>query len=126
MVLLYIDDDAEDVELFLEAMEEINPGVKCVAAANGKQGLSLLDTLLPDYIFLDINMPIMNGRETLRHLKSNDRWRNIPVCIVSTTRNPDEIDSFLQIGAKHFLVKPNTFEELCRALKTLFFKLSTL
>lgn len=119
MVLLYIDDDAEDVELFLEAVALVYPGVKCAAAKNGSQGLSVLDTLLPDYIFLDINMPIMNGRETLMHLKSNDRWRKIPVCIVSTTRNPDEIDSFLRIGAKHFLIKPNTFEELCHALKSL-------
>jgi hypothetical protein len=52
MVLLYIDDDAEDVELFLEAVALVYPGVKCAAAKNGSQGLSVLDTLLPDYIFI--------------------------------------------------------------------------
>ena len=72
-----------------------------------------------DIIFLDINMPRLSGMETLQLIRKEERLRNIPIVIYSTTDNPAEIMQCLINGASEFLRKPNTFEDLCRSLKPL-------
>ena len=80
-VLFIVDDDEDDINLFVEAVNEIDKGMGCYKAKNGEDALARLDALdmLPDVIFLDLNMPKMNGRETLERLKASDRYKNIPV-----------------------------------------------
>jgi CheY-like chemotaxis protein len=57
MIVLYVDDDPEDIEIFIEAIKENNSSVNCLIARNGKQAMDILDSdLLPNFIFLDINM----------------------------------------------------------------------
>jgi CheY-like chemotaxis protein len=120
MVVLYIDDDEEDVEFFVEAMKTIDAACSCVTAGNGRDGLKALEAVTPDIIFLDINMPVLNGKETLRLLKSSTRFHAIPVFMISTSKNPDEISICTQLGAKEFIIKPNTFAELCKTLERIF------
>ncbi len=122
MVIMIVDDDAEDCELFHEAINEIDPEIKCWTAKDGKAAINLLTrelVILPDYIFLDINMPIMNGRETLGELKKNSRLRDIPVIMYSTTSDTKEIKSFYSLGAHDFLIKPNNFNKLVEALSSI-------
>ncbi|WP_276370933.1 response regulator [Chryseolinea sp. H1M3-3] len=120
MVALYIDDDEEDVEFFVEAIKTIDPACSCVTAVNGRDGLKTLEAVTPDIIFLDINMPVLNGKETLRLLKSSTRFHKIPVFMISTSKNPDEISICTQLGANDFIIKPNTFSELCKTLERIF------
>jgi CheY-like chemotaxis protein len=120
MTLLYIDDDSEDVELFREAVTLANPNSKCIFAENGKEGLQILKTLTPDCIFMDINMPIMDGKETLRYLKKDDRLKSIPVYMLSTTKNSNETNVLREMGARECFVKPNSFVELCMLFKRFF------
>jgi CheY-like chemotaxis protein len=113
MIILIVDDDAEDIELFTEAVEEIDSTINCVEAYNGLEALKVLNrnALLPNYIFLDINMPLMNGRKCLEEIKNNNNYRHIPVIIYSTTTDQKQIDECRKLGAD-FLTKPNSFDAL--------------
>lgn len=117
MVILVIDDDKEDFDIFRDAVSVIDPTIECLYAADGQHALHLLSTVLPDYIFLDVNMPVMDGRECLKHLKSDPRLQDIPVIMLSTSRNSDEITALEKLGIKHYLTKPPSFQELVKILK---------
>ena len=120
MVLLCVDDDLEDIEVFCDAVKQVDATANCIAAYNGQQAFDILESgLLPDYIFLDINMPVLAGMETLKAVRKNGRYRNIPVIMYSTTSDPSEIKSFKKEGATDFLVKPNHFQDLCHALDSI-------
>jgi len=120
MTLLYIDDDAEDIEFFCDAIKNIHPTYLCLVAQNAKDGLHILETLIPDVIFLDINMPVMNGKEALRAIRSRKNLASVPVCMLSTTTNSNEINMCRELGANECFVKPNSFAELCTTLKSFF------
>ena len=122
MVILIVDDDHEDSDFFTEAVSEIDPEIKCWVAKDGVEALNLLTEemiMSPDYIFLDINMPVMNGRETLIEMKKNTRFRHIPVIMYSTTSDTKEIRSFYELGAHDFLIKPHNFNKLVEALSSI-------
>jgi CheY-like chemotaxis protein len=118
MIILIVDDDAEDIELFTEAVLGIDETIHCVEAYNGIEALKVLkrNSLLPNFIFLDINMPLMNGRKCLEEIKANASYRHIPVIIYSTTTDKKQIDECRKLGAD-FLTKPNSFDELTQSLK---------
>jgi CheY-like chemotaxis protein len=118
MILLCVDDDPDDVFVFCEALKEVDPGANCIVASNGQQAMDILGAgLLPDVIFLDINMPIVGGMETLKLIKADGRFNEIPVIMYSTTINPKEIDAFKEAGAAEFLVKPSHFRKLCEEIR---------
>ena len=118
MIILIVDDDAEDIELFSEAVAEIDHQINCVEAYNGVEALKILqrDQLLPDFIFLDINMPFMNGQKCLAELKRNPIYMNIQVVMYSTTNDQKQIDECKAMGAS-FLTKPTSYTELIRSLR---------
>jgi CheY-like chemotaxis protein len=117
MLFLCIDDDPDDMELLCDGIKTIDPSFVCITAANGKEGLDLLQTFTPDAIFLDINMPVMDGRETLLTIRRQPDYRYIPVYILSTTSNRAEVNQFKHLGARDFITKPDSFQELCARLK---------
>jgi CheY-like chemotaxis protein len=118
MTILYADDDHDDRDLVFEAFNQIDPSIFCLVASDGKEALDILNRSrdLPDYIFLDINMPIMDGKRCLEELKKNKRFRNIPVVIYSTTKDKQEISQLYDLGASSFIHKPDNFNELCNTL----------
>jgi CheY-like chemotaxis protein len=118
MLILIVDDDNEDRELFREAIAEIDIAIQCYSAKDGKDALHQMNhgLVLPDYIFLDINMPVMNGRECLIEIKKETRLRQIPVIMYSTTSDTTEIKGFYSLGAHDFLIKPHNFKNLVEAL----------
>jgi DNA-binding response OmpR family regulator len=118
MTLLCIDDDLEDTELLREAITVVDVNCKCVAASSGAEGLRILRGMTPDHIILDINMPKMDGRETLQRIRKSAELRHVPVHILSTTGSSDEVELFRKLGATSFLTKPNSFNELCNFVKT--------
>ena len=84
--ILVVDDDMDDLEIFCEAINEINPSIKCLIARHGKEAIKVLNELptLPHIIFLDYNMPQMNGQKCLAYIKSDERFKTIPVVMYST------------------------------------------
>ena len=118
MTILYADDDVEDQMLFLEAFSEVEPAVSCITVCDGKQLFEKLREAqeLPDLLFLDINMPIMNGKECLLKLKRDQRLKTIPLIIYSTTSNKSEIEALLKLGASSFIQKAFSYPQLCADL----------
>lgn len=114
------DDDPDDQELFLEALQLIDNRSECETAFNGQEALQKLlhgRKPLPDFIFLDLNMPGMNGTQCLAEIKKHETLQHIPVIIYSTSSDNKDIEDTLQYGAAYFLQKPNRFEELLVSLK---------
>jgi CheY-like chemotaxis protein len=118
MRIFYADDDPDDREIFCDAIQEINPGIKVVLSKDGQEAFEILSGQMqpPDYIFLDINMPRMNGIECMAMLKSDARLRSVPVIICSTTSNSSEIEKILMLGAENFIPKANSFEKFKEAI----------
>ena len=118
MNILYADDDVDDREIFCEAIKEIDPAIKVVLGKDGEETLKILSVQkeLPNLIFLDINMPKMDGIECLVKLKSDDRLKGIPVIIYSTTSNKSDQTKIALLGASDFILKGNSFESVKESL----------
>lgn len=115
-----VDDDADDRALFCEALQEAAPQFICHAATNGRTALTKLNNRendLPDLIFLDVNMPVMNGWQCLAALKNTEDYKHIPVIIYSTSSHPEDIEKAQQAGALCFFTKPANFKDLRRNLE---------
>ena len=116
--LLIVDDDPDDIQLFCEAVAEINGTFPCISAGNGEEALQLLKATIvkPDFIFLDLNMPRMNGKQLLVQLKSDPQFASILVIIYSTSKIKQDVEDSLRMGAVAFITKPNKFEYLVEAI----------
>lgn len=113
--LLIVDDDADDRQLFIDAVKDFDEHIECASAKDGKEALDLLNDLttsLPDYIFLDLRMPRFNGKKCLMEIKKSERLKEIPVIIYSTSRELEESKELKEMGAVHFISKPANPEEV--------------
>lgn len=112
---LVIDDDSDDRELFSEALASVDPAIVCDQATDGAEALKRLTTQeidQPDIVFLDINMPVMNGWQFLTLLKSEDRYKDIPVIVYTTSSNLKDKLIADDLGALCFITKPHAFGRL--------------
>jgi CheY-like chemotaxis protein len=112
--LLLVDDDADDHEIFLEAVKEIDGSIDCTCLFDGEQALKRLsenEKNLPDLIILDTNMPKLNGKQILNELKKTSHLKDIPVIMYSTFFSDRDIDELMRLGAVHHLSKPSKFED---------------
>jgi CheY-like chemotaxis protein len=118
-VILMVDDDPEELVLIEEALLDV--GKKVHYEENGVEALRYLDHChqLPSLIILDLNMPKLNGIETLAHLKANDKYKDITVVIYSTSVNSKEKDNCIKLGAHSYVVKPLSYAETIRTAKHL-------
>ena len=117
---LLADDDADDADMFCEALMRVGPEMQCQTVDNGKSLFELLSATQfykPDVIFLDINMPIINGWECLKGLKEDARCNDIPAIMYSTSSARKDVEKAYKLGASLFLTKPEDFGELCQILK---------
>lgn len=98
---LLVEDDPEDQEFFVQALNAVSSNTGCYAVANGEEALLTLREkgIMPDYIFTDIDMPKMNGYEFLQTLKSTHEYRHIPVVVYSSTCSEDHIQKLKRLGA---------------------------
>lgn len=113
-----IDDDADDRELFEIALEKASIKINYIGVDSCCNALEFLKTggIIPDYIFLDLNMPQMSGRECLSELKSNIRLSQIPVIIFTTSSDPQDKKDTVAMGAIDFITKPSKTSELARVM----------
>ncbi|HEY0655381.1 MAG TPA: response regulator [Chryseosolibacter sp.] len=123
--LFIIDDDIEDQEIFIEAVKEVSDEIHCSSSTSGEEALQHLEhesKKLPDLIFLDLNMPKLNGKQVLREIKNVPVLKDIPVIMYSTSFAPRDIEEIERMGAAHHLLKPSRFNDLCAALNTILRK----
>jgi CheY-like chemotaxis protein len=120
-----IDDDKDDQEIFMLALEDMNINVACVTANDGNEALNKFaqdETFLPDYIFLDLNMPRINGKQCLVEIKKIDHLKNIPVIIYSTSSaQKDKLETEM-LGASAFITKPSSISEFTKILSSYLIK----
>ena len=123
MTILNVDDDEEDIEIFCDAVREIDPSVICLVAKSAEEALKILnsDIDLPEYIFLDINMPKVDGNSCLVEIKKDPRLNKIPVIMYSTHTRKTDIATYKALNAG-FLVKQNSFYELVTELRKVLVK----
>lgn len=120
LYILLTDDDEDDRFLFQEALQCVDPTIHCDTAKNGREALSFLGKLhekLPDVIFLDINMPQLNGWEFLSLIKQNSALSFIPIIMYSTSSHTVHVEKAKDLGAWGFCTKPDAMDELVRILK---------
>lgn len=120
-IIFMIDDDEDDREIFRDAILKCDSSIDLLFAKDGVEALDLLRSnwVLPDAIFLDYNMPRMNGIECLRELKAAETTRDIPVVMYTTSGNRAQENTILELGADYYMRKTNSFEQLCTELNRL-------
>lgn len=111
--ILLVDDSAIVRKMLKKTLELSGIEVdKIIEASNGLEGLNLLKNEWVDLIFLDINMPIMNGMEFMRNLRSDEILSKTPVIVVSTEGSQERKDELYDLDVKAFVRKPVTPEIL--------------
>ncbi|MES2629224.1 MAG: response regulator [Bacteroidota bacterium] len=118
-IILLADDDSDDRDMFCEALSDIDHSISCQCSINGAEALKALKDFetLPKLVFLDLNMPVMNGWECLELLQQDSAYSDIPVIMISTSSHQKDINKAFKQGAQGYLVKPNNFNDLTRILR---------
>lgn len=114
--ILVVDDIEDNIKLLSFDLEDDNHTV--LTATNGKECLLLARAEDPDLILLDMMMPVMDGKETLRQLKADPDLKNIPVIMVSANDGDDDIIEALDIGAHDFVAKPFIYPVLSARMRS--------
>lgn len=122
-IFFLADDDLDDQDLFIDALGEIDKEIRCIVASDGLEAIGKLqqpDTPVPDFIFLDQNMPIMTGVQCLRELRKIDTLAATHVVMYSTSEHlGNEHEDAKQLGAADFFQKTTSFRELVQFLREL-------
>ncbi|MEO6961487.1 MAG: response regulator [Puia sp.] len=119
--ILLIDDDDDDQEIFLLAVAQVSKAVTCIALSGAVDALQKLasNEINPEIIFLDLNMPVIDGLQFLIKMKQIKRLKNIPVIIFSTSAHPATIQHSKELGASGYITKPDNFNDLAGLLTPL-------
>ena len=126
MNILIVDDDEDDRDLFCDAVNVVDPEINCIMARNGEEALTALKAdhfPKPNLIFLDLNMPRVNGVQFLREIKKQPTLHRIPVIIYTTSKLKEDRDITRKLGAVHFITKPSSLRELCDEIEVAISKI---
>jgi CheY-like chemotaxis protein len=124
LTFLIVDDDVDDIEMLEEALRKIVNKAITISKRNCYEALEWLQgpDKNPDFIFLDLNMPPLNGFLCLKKLKESEEWKNIPAIIYTTSKLKEDKERCLKAGALYFVTKPSSFDELVETLSLIFKK----
>jgi two-component system cell cycle response regulator len=116
--VMYVDDDLDDQEVFVAVLAEFDSHLKCILAKNGLEALDLLaSTPTPIHIFTDVNMPMMDGFELVRMLKSTDSFTKVPITVISTAQLGSRANE-LKAFDVFYALKPRSYQEYRQLLAT--------
>src|SRR5688572_1667448 len=109
--ILFSDDDTDDALLFTQAADLLTSPILLSFAEDGEQLMRYLaKEVLPDLIFLDLNMPVKNGIECLREIRSDKKLDWLPIIVYTTSDSPKDIEACYELRANLYVVKPTSFE----------------
>ena len=120
---LLIDDDLDDHEIFKLALEAVDSSILCVCLNRSTQAIEKLKadkSFTPKIIFVDINMPVMNGVECLAEIKKIDHLKTVPVIFYSTFADPEKVSEMKELGAAEYFEKPSDIDILINKLSSIF------
>lgn len=118
--IMLADDDEDDRNFFNDAINDLKINNKLTIFNNGKELMDYLEhpeTVLPDILFLDLNMPCKTGNECLKDIRSNPRFKDISIAIYSTSSSDKDIEETFVGGANIYIKKPNDFLKLKKVLQ---------
>jgi len=118
--IILVDDDEDDRLFFTEAFEEIKISTKIRTFKNGVELMDYLnaeENMLPEILFLDLNMPKKNGIECLHEIKSDPKFSDIAIAIYSTSSSEEHIEETFVSGANIYIKKPGDFNTLKKVLQ---------
>ena len=122
--IMMVEDDLLDAAAAKRLLRHNGLDKRLVIAADGKQAVSIMQSSspadLPQLILLDINLPDMSGIDLLKSIKKEDKFKDIPVVILTGSNEDQDIQKSYDLGARSYLVKPISNEALLLVLKTLF------
>lgn len=114
-IVLCVDDDPDDRELIRNAIFKVDPSYTVAHATNGKEALQYLkratETELPCLVILDINMPVMDGKQAVVEIKKNEKWSQMPIVVFSTSSHPSDLNFCQQWGVE-LVTKPANFNQI--------------
>ena len=116
-VILLVDDDEDEHDIFLSALNGAGEDYSLISAISCEEALKVLNNLVPDVIFLDINMPRITGIKCLEEIRKIKKLAHVPVYIYSTGINSREGQKAILLGAKDYIIKPNSINDLSSVLK---------
>jgi CheY-like chemotaxis protein len=120
--ILYIDDDQDDLMIFGDSIGNLYPGITLLKAQSGEEGIGILSKLeqsgqpFPSLVMLDMNMPRMDGRQTLQEIKR--KWDDIPVVIFTTSSNREDVEFCKKFGTE-CITKPMNYKNLNSTIRLL-------
>lgn len=119
--IILAEDDEDDRLLFMDAMSDISADIPVQVAINGEELMGMLKAreTSPEMIFLDLNMPVKNGFQCLEEIKADDKLKDCTVVILTTSRNPADVNRAYNLGATLFVTKPVDFRALQSTLKNI-------
>jgi len=119
-VILYAEDDFDDFESIKEALEQLSDHQVLLHAKNGAEAVSFIENaaVLPSLIVIDLNMPVMDGKELLQWLKERNAYRNIPIMIFTTSSREEDIKLCQKHGCTFFR-KPTLYRDLLHVAQTM-------
>lgn len=117
---ILIDDDRDDLELLEEAIKQVDDSVKCISYLFCDDAVRKIindHSLVPNYIFIDMNMPRLNGNQCLRQLRGDPKLKNVPITMLSTSMPAPVAEVLKENGASFTFEKPINFEDYEPILK---------
>lgn len=126
--VLFIEDSPEDAELTMRSLQEHNLAIHIKRLEDGqealdyffdKNGNSDASGELPKLVLLDLKLPKINGLEVLKLLKANNRYRKLPVVVLTSSREDSDIEKAYELGANSYIVKPVDFLNFSEVIKQL-------
>ena len=119
-----IDDDQDDREIFALALKKANAGYVCDFAKNGREAIEAVHScdVVPSYIFVDLNMPLISGGECVEAFKKIRRLKDVPIIVYTTSSLTKDVSEIQHLGATHYLVKPTSFSGLVTVLESILSK----
>jgi CheY-like chemotaxis protein len=119
--IILIDDDADEAELLLEALQTVLPSVSFQAFTDGHDALRFISVKpVPDIIFLDLNMPLLSGKEILQKLRKEEVTNKVRVIIYSTSIGKRDMQDTEGYNVTNYLQKPEDFKTLCARIADIF------
>jgi CheY-like chemotaxis protein len=115
-----VDDDDDDRSFFIEGLESLNINFELKEFTNGKEAICYFEanlSLIPDMIFLDVNMPVMNGIECLEYIKAKEALKEVIIAMYSTSSSGKDVQCCYEKGANLYIIKPNRFQDLKNCLQ---------
>ena len=116
-LIVYVDDNEDDFFIFKKAINEISDSYTVLQIDNPDHLFELIKVVKPDFIFLDIKMPLMNGINCLKNIRADKEYDGIPVIIYSTVKSFKEIS--YRNKANYYLEKPDSFLKILTTLSSI-------